>query len=259
MNQKDIDGALASLHRDGFAILPVRVSEHLIDTAVAEIRGKYSYDQVHYNLNNRIENAWKFSNGVRDIAGFTPVLRLLDQYFTSAPFAFQTLNFEKGSSQRLHSDDFHFSSSRPMEMVGAWVALESVHPDSGPLEVCVGSHKLPFLYPDDFGCAVGSKAEPYKYYSQYEDHIALLQAQHHFERRAICLEKGQVLVWSSNLLHGGSKIVDPSRTRFSQVTHYFARGNRYFSPITSGKGFFRKSYRFPYDVSTGKRVIPFLR
>lgn len=259
MNEKELASALAALDQDGFAILPVRVSEQLINTAVAEIRGKYSYDQEHYNLNNRIENAWKFSEGVREIAGFAPVLRLLDQYFTTAPFAFQTLNFEKGSSQRLHSDDYHFSSSRPLEMVGAWVALEDVHPDSGPLEVCVGSHKLPFLYPEDIDCAIGRKAEPYKHYPQYEDHIAALQEKHQFERRAICLEKGQVLVWSSNLLHGGSKIVDPARTRFSQVTHYFARGNRYFSPITSGKSVFKKSYRFPYDVSTGKRVIPFLR
>ena len=28
------------------------------------------------------------------------------------------------------------------------------------------------------------------------------------------------MIWAANLLHGGKKIIDQSRTRFSQVIHY---------------------------------------
>ena len=47
------------------------------------------------------------------------------------------------------------------------------------------------------------------------------------------IKKGHALVWSANLLHGGSPANDPERTRKSQVTHYFFEGTRYYTPLMS--------------------------
>ena len=45
------------------------------------------------------------------------------------------------------------------------------------------------------------------------------------------MKKGDTLVWSANLLHGGSVVKDTSRTRKSQVTHYFLTGaEKYWAP-----------------------------
>ena len=65
------------------------------------------------------------------------------------------------------------------------------------------------------------------------------------------LRRGEVLIWASNLVHGGSMILDPDRTRMSQVTHYFGNGQMYFTPMLSRKAVTGRCYRFPYDVRTG--------
>jgi hypothetical protein len=46
-------------------------------------------------------------------------------------------------------------------------------------------------------------------------------------------QKGDVLVWTSNLLHGGRAIRREGSTRWSQVTHYFFEDCLYFQPIYS--------------------------
>jgi hypothetical protein len=46
------------------------------------------------------------------------------------------------------------------------------------------------------------------------------------------VHKGQAVIWAANLLHGGSLQRDRSRTRHSQVTHYFFEGSRVFNPMT---------------------------
>ena len=57
-----------------------------------------------------------------------------------------------------------------------------------------------------------------------------------FEPRVGLLKKGQALLWSSNLLHGGSPMQDPQSTRKSQVTHYYFEGCRYWTPMLSAPG-----------------------
>ena len=56
------------------------------------------------------------------------------------------------------------------------------------------------------------------------------------------LKKGQCLVWSANLLHGGSPHRDKGRTRHSQVTHYYFDDCQYYSPLSSYGGY-RHLYR----------------
>jgi hypothetical protein len=257
MQSDNLSSAIETLGSAGYAILPFKVDLETTSKARFELLNSYKYDSKDYNLNNRVENAWKFSPAVRKIATWPEILDLLNQYFEQPAFAFQTLNFERGSSQRLHSDFYHFASSRFEEMVGVWVALEDVHPDSGPLTVCPGTHRLPYLFPEDFGCARGSKADPYRHYKTYEDYVEQLAQSGDVTRKQVCLKEGEILVWHSNLMHGGSPIKDSRLTRMSQVTHYFSRGHCYFSPITSSRSWVKRSYRLPYDIATGRRVLPF--
>ena len=41
------------------------------------------------------------------------------------------------------------------------------------------------------------------------------------------------LIWAANLLHGGAPILDPSATRWSQVTHYFFDNCAWYRPMAS--------------------------
>ena len=61
----------------------------------------------------------------------------------------------------------------------------------------------------------------------------LLIKEHGFEPEYATIRKGQALIWSPNLIHGGAVQTDKSKTRNSQVTHYFFEGCRYFGPMYS--------------------------
>lgn len=244
----------SSFEENGYLILNWKVSNSLIDGILDELDGKYRYDSPHYNLNNRIENAFHISTKVRDLAINKIILDTLKDLLGGSFFPFQTLNFEKGTQQKLHSDWFHFAPSNNKGLAGVWVAFEDTNEDNGALVVVPGSHKLPYKFPSDLGIKPGSKENPYEYYTAYEDAIEKLVTSH-WDKTLVKLKKGQVLIWHSNLIHGGSEIKDNTKTRYSQVTHYFQKGNLYFSPIKSKKSFFGKSYRAPFSILKGRRVF----
>ena len=45
--------------------------------------------------------------------------------------------------------------------------------------------------------------------------------QRNLKPECLYANKGDLLIWHSQLFHGGSKIVDKTKTRKSLVTHYF--------------------------------------
>ena len=63
--------------------------------------------------------------------------------------------------------------------------------------------------------------------------------------------KGQALIWCANLLHGGSPQTDPTRTRWSQVTHYFFDDCIYYTPAFSDEPLGRLALREIVNVADG--------
>ena len=176
---------IQDLNKYGYTILNHKIDQNTISSVVSDLSSKYRYDSTNYNLNNRIENAFFQSDAVRRVACDKYILDFLENYFNESVFPFQTLNFERGSGQRLHSDFYHFASSEFSKMVGVWVALENISNDSGPLLVCPYSHKLPYIFPEDINLEHGSKKEPYKFYSEYEDYIENLVKERNLEIKKV--------------------------------------------------------------------------
>ena len=67
-------------------------------------------------------------------------------------------------------------------------------------------------------------------------------AEHGFEAQYGTIRKGQALIWSANLLHGGAPQRDRSRTRHSQVTHYYFEGCRHTRPFQAQRGYVFYAY-----------------
>jgi ectoine hydroxylase-related dioxygenase (phytanoyl-CoA dioxygenase family) len=227
--------------RDGYLILEeVGVPREVLDGIVADLADKYSpevriEDKVVY-APTRVQDAWRISDNVRALARSPKVLDLLEELYGRRPLPFQTLNFHVGTQQATHSDALHFNSMPGGYMCGVWVALEDIDMHNGPLVYYPGSHKLPELTMQEIG------AEPKESdYPKYEDHIRELIEREGMEPEYSTIAKGKGLVWSSNLLHGGAPQRDLSRTRLSQVTHYFFEGCEYYTPmLTDGDDVFRR-------------------
>lgn len=188
------------------------------------IEGLASY----YRGSTRIQDAWLFNDAVKAIATAPKVLALLNILYQREPIPFQTLNFSVGSQQRTHSDTIHFHSVPARFMCGVWVALEDVDSYNGPLHYYPGSHKVPIFDFQDLGLSSG-----HQNYFIYENFIKYLILFLKIKKIEVCLRKGQAIIWAANLLHGGSPILDFSRTRHTQVTHYFFSDCMYYVPMLS--------------------------
>ena len=218
-------------HDAGYLIFDPGISERDLNAAIAELA---DHPDMKTNLHHgsRVFDGWKISRAVRSIALAPRVLRALRQLYGRKPRPFQTLNFPIGTEQRVHSDVIHFASDPPTYMCGVWVALEDIDRANGALVYYPGSHRLPVVTMEDVAPGPGPT-----YYPLYENYIEKIVRDHKLEPSYAILKKGQALIWASNLLHGGGTHIDKSRTRHSQVTHYFFEGCQYYQPLSSYGGY----------------------
>ena len=110
-------------------------------------------------------------------------------------------------------------------MCGVWVALEDMDMDNGPLVYYPGSHKLPEITLEDVGPGADEAA--------YSEYIAAMIERLELEAGLRDDPQGPGAALGRNLLHGGSPQRDMSRTRHSQVTHFFFEGCKYWAPLLS--------------------------
>ncbi|MEO8218912.1 MAG: phytanoyl-CoA dioxygenase family protein [Acidobacteriota bacterium] len=241
--------------RDGYVIIDPEIPDEIIERTARDLRNRFvpTYEP-YYADQTRIQDGWIFSQPVKEIASAPRVLEILKALYQREAIPFQTLNFCVGSQQRTHSDTIHFDSIPQGFMCGAWVALEDVDANNGPLHYYPGSQKLPIYNMSDIGISASLQSHPYDNYSKYEDFVEALMLTEELQRAEIRVKRGQCLIWAANLFHGGSPIIDSSRSRLTQVTHYYFSGCLYYTPLLSdaaiGKMFVRKSV----NVVTGQLV-----
>ena len=222
--------------RDGFVVLDeTGCTARVLDGIVADLDGLYAgegvkRDRVFYH-SRRIQDAWRISENVRALARSPDIREVLAGLYERQPLPFQTLNFRFGSEQAVHSDTIHFNSTPRGFMCGAWVALEDIDMDNGPLVYYPGSHKLPELTMQDIGAEPSADEYP-----KYEQFVAERIEREGLEPAYGTIRKGQTLIWAANLLHGGLPQRDPKRTRHSQVTHFYFDQCLYFTPMLTGEG-----------------------
>jgi hypothetical protein len=170
----------------------------------------------------RVGDAFLKEDSVLQLATDPDTLEFLGYINNRGAFPFQTLNFPVATQQPTHSDVIHFDTlpTRGL-MTAAWVALEDIHPDSGPLIYYPGSHKMGLWDVDELGIRLETNSVSANdntrliYERRLQETIDRLQLQPAYG----VLKKGESFVWASSLLHGGSKLNNPKLTRRSQVTH----------------------------------------
>lgn len=226
---------LAKLYKkQGYLVIDSKLPESVIDGAVQdlnEFRKNPDPSKVSFIDDNRIQDAWKISPNCKEIALNPYIMRLLLKLYDRTPKPFQTLNFPVGTEQHVHSDALHFNSEPFGFMCGAWVALEDVGPDQGPLEIYPGSHH----HSDITFETIGEEAH-YKNYPQYLDYLDNLIKEKKWKRKVVTMKKGEVVIWAANLLHGGTPHNDKSLSRHSQVTHIYFSDIKAWRPGHSADG-----------------------
>lgn len=245
------------LNRQGYAVFSF--PDENLDSRVERIRARLAPqlgvpdsdpDAIKTNATGRIQDAWQFNEDVRAIAANKTVLQLLSKLYGRRAFPFQTLNFPVGTQQHAHTDIVHFSSVPERFMCGVWLAMEDVDPGAGPLCYVPGSHRWPVISNAMVGRR-GWESESESAQTPYHDAWNALIEEHQASSETFLARKGQALIWCANLLHGGSPQTDPTRTRWSQVTHYFFDDCIYYTPAFSDEYLGRLALREIVDAADG--------
>lgn len=164
----------------------------------------------------KLNDLYLSRNEIRQLvvgARLAPILKELLQGF---PMVCNSLNFEFGSQQDYHFDTFYMPSPTPNKMVASWIALEDATPENGPLSYYPGSHKIPpYEFSNGSTVIINDEMPAFREYINSEIEKRGLKSEN------LLADKGDVLIWHSQLFHGGSPINNQEKTRKSLVTHYF--------------------------------------
>jgi hypothetical protein len=199
----------------------------------------------------RLLDFYGVSRLAADVLTAPAITEFLRNIFDDSPLCFQGLTFEQGSGQGLHQDTAYVVVDKPLELAAAWVALEDVQEGSGELEYVNGSHRLP-----DWNFGGNSKHwDPTLHgqdsHTDWSKWLIRKSEELGLEKKIFRPKKGDVLIWSADLVHGGSPVGNQNLSRRSMVGHYcpVERTPHYFNylPNQSAKvpykdGFFSSSY-----------------
>ncbi|HBF20103.1 MAG TPA: phytanoyl-CoA dioxygenase, partial [Cryomorphaceae bacterium] len=219
-----IQDSIINWSENGYAILPSLFAENEVGQINEEIETLLNKGTVQWQYNKRkVMFAYRHSELIRNILD-KPELNQTLRFLLGKPVdLFSSINFYKGSEQLPHSDSIHMSTHPEGYLIAIWIALEDIEEGSGPLTYYPGSHKLPYIHCGDIGAEGGFLKMDSAPYNKYEERIEELLAKEELKSETFLPRKGDVLIWHANLLHGGSPVTNPDRTRKSMVLHYYAQ------------------------------------
>ena len=223
---------------DGYIVLRNVLPNEVLDRAQAVLERAYHGDmpEVEFNITGvgrkvhwrpdvltkpakALDLHW-LSADVRNLQLHDNILKTLHYITERRLLATQVLGFWRGSAQEAHQDSAYVNYSHPNQFMATWIALEDVTENCGELFYYVGSHRMPeYLYLDKYkGVEEAGRANPgMNFDAPIKD--PAMAARMGLQRKRFIAKRGDVLVWHSDLAHGGSPI-STDVTRKSIVTHY---------------------------------------
>lgn len=213
------------LHHTGVVAIRDLVPSTLVDRAQAA--AKVGFDRGWGVEGAKLSEGWRRSRALRDLANCAEVIDVIEFLYGRRTIPFQTLTFRVGSEQDAHADSVHFDSLPSGWMCAAWVALEDIGIEQGPVVYHDGSH-------DDLEARAAELAAAGLV--PYEAYLARLAGTvgDTGSGTSFLASAGDVLIWSAHVIHGGARVLDRNSTRWSHVTHYFFEGCAYTTPMASG-------------------------
>lgn len=164
----------------------------------------------------RINDLYLDCEEIRRVALSLRLCDVLSELLDGAPLLCNTLNLEYGSQQPDHVDSLCMPPRRPDAMVACWIALDPVSTSNGPIRYYPGSHRIP-AWQGPAGDPTTRRWDM----AAWRQFIRKEVRERGIHPRIFTAQPGDILIWHSRLLHGGSAIQDPARTRRSMAAHYF--------------------------------------
>lgn len=201
--------------------------EKPVDLAWARLGAMRSFaladEAVERKPSYRIADFHSHSEAALEVYLSRAIFDYVERLLGRPAVATQSLYFEFGSQQGLHRDPVFVQTKPASHLVAAWIALEDIGPQCGPLMYVPGSHRLPY-YQFEPGQFLYDHARYGPQEAQAMAEFDRRQAEEHgLPTETFTCRRGDVLIWHHSLLHGGTPVADPASTRHSFVVHYSTR------------------------------------
>jgi phytanoyl-CoA hydroxylase len=196
---------------------------------------------------------------------FAPVITaFLDELFGSPAALIQSLTFWKSSEQSIHQDFSYVHHHRKLgELAAAWIPLEDIQADAGPLVYYKGSHRPDHLgfYDWGDGSILASRDASPSQFSGYTEHLEKVVREHQLQPTIFLPKRGDLLIWHGALIHGGTPMRNPQLTRRSFICHYTSMAShKKAQQFRIGDGYsFDEAPTLPYKPSWPRRMMQRIR
>jgi len=173
---------------------------------------------------------------LKDIGLYPPLMRTLSSLVGEDMGMHLNLTGWVSTERNFHQDTYLNPPHVGDGYAAVWMALDDIHPDSGPFQYVPGSHKWPAIMRD-------------KLLSYYPPEMAANGAWPRLTQDEVarCMEeelarrggeivthlpkRGDVLIWHGRLMHRGSEPKVPGMLRKSLICHYSALSKRLDMPV----------------------------
>lgn len=173
-------------------------------------------DPTARQFQHKLNHLYLYDPRVLDLIYSDKLHGVLAELLEATPLLFNGLNMEHGTEQRMHIDTFYMPPKTFGKMVATWLALEDIHPDSGPLSYYPASNQIP-AYKFSHGGIWALQDEMPAFDAYYDQELA----KRGLKPEGFCPKKGDVFIWHAQLYHGGGKINNRALTRRSMVNHFW--------------------------------------
>lgn len=166
----------------------------------------------------KVNDLYLTDAGLREAVMSARLNAILTELMADDPVCINTLSVECGTQQTDHLDTLFMTPRTPGKLLASWMALEDAEADAGPLRYYPESNHIePFRFRDGGYHVDAGEMD------QWSDYMAGEVERHGLAETRFLARRGDLLIWDAWLLHGGSEIATPGRTRSSVITHYHAK------------------------------------
>ena len=140
--------------------------------------------------------------------------------FGEDPIMVQSMYFHGNTETWAHQDSYYLDSENFGSMFAIWVAAEDILPGAGRFFIYPKSHKLG-LMKNTGHLSVSNN------HNEYKNAIIRWMDDNKLECKAPALNKGDILIWNGNTVHGSLKTTMSGSSRRSLTAHYIKRGDKF--------------------------------
>jgi hypothetical protein len=200
-----------------------------------EIDGPRKYYEARYlrNLGARdfrreppglkLVDLQRFFDSAKRLAFADAVTSFMEELFGSPAALIQSLTFWKSSEQPIHQDFSYVHHHRLLgQLAAAWIPLEDIQAEAGPLVYYKRSHlpdQLGF-YDWGQGSILASRDADSSVFAGYTKHLEEIVRSRGLQPSIFLPKRGDLLIWHGALIHGGTPMLRPELTRRSFICHY---------------------------------------